>query len=187
LCFSYHTLIWRYINFLSFPIYVHAVLFITVTPRRKVFHEKLTVTQIVNTFPTRAPHWPLSPVNAVCFFAPWFFKIHTLTRHQYVHRFSSLQDFSQFFYTFLISHMHASCSTHLIFLDLIILIMFGDGNSCHVILSNTLSLPLIHVLPLWWNTKFHAHTTQKEKLYFLHILIFMVLDRWEDRRFRTEW
>ena len=37
-------------------------------------------------------------------------------------------------------------------------------------------VPLAHIIPSLWETKFHAHTKQKEKSVVMFILIFIFLD-----------
>jgi hypothetical protein len=79
--------------------------------------------------------------------------------------------------------MHAICPTHLILLDLICLIIFGDYyyslcNFLHSPVTSLLSLvkifslgpcsqtPSGYALDLMWETKFHTHTKQLAELWF---------------------
>jgi hypothetical protein len=87
-------------------------------------------------------------------------------------------------YAFLLFSNRATCSAHLNFSDVIILIIIGEEyKSSYEACSQT---PWFCVHPLMSETNFH--TMQQHRQHYIYILIFMLLDsKQEEKSFWTEW
>jgi len=131
----------------------------------------------------------LSQMNQVYTIPPYFSKLHCniIFPSHTVFQSGLLPSVfpTKILHVFLISPMWGRCTAHLILLDLITQVMFGEAYKLWLssllfdLLQSTTFLqgPIfnsapcfqtssIHILPLMWETKFYTHTKQQVKWWF---------------------